>query len=533
MRARSLSAMVLFCGLSLSIGWGIRGNFGHEYGAMIPGALAALAAVALAGREDWWRRAPYFAMLGALGWSFGGSISYMWVISYTHSGHLPSQIYGFACLFLIGFLWGALGGAGTALPAALDRDRLASLFPPMLAVFAAWWLEDLIVPRIDPVASQWRHLGWLYWYDSDWIAGLLAIVAVVALAAFRRRFTWGSSLILHLAIGWWAGFLFMIIMNDGGIEFRMTPPRGDNWAGILGMTGGLFVFCWRERLQAVTYAALVAGIWGGIGFTVATFLKLAEMKYVPIAMSELFGAGAWQTNWHSVLEQTYGLINGIGIGVVMFRLAGCLPETKDKPRTGRWTEGVAVAFILLLVPYVNLVKVVPTLIKYGALPEQLYAWPSLTWFNLVAGIMAMAIVALIVRHFWRPLALVPENPLGQTQLLYLTFLWCLVLGNLARALAPFAEQRLITEGVIHVNAVVCTFGLLWSPPDRWSVNQLPKPAGDLVRILFAGLAAGIISVAVCTWGTRIAWGDTKLPGSHTRFGPEARHGPPLLDQPHP
>jgi len=72
---------------SLSIGWGIRGNFGHEYGAMIPGALAAMAAVLLSGREDWYRRIAYFAFFGALGWSFGGSISYMQVIAYTHSGH--------------------------------------------------------------------------------------------------------------------------------------------------------------------------------------------------------------------------------------------------------------------------------------------------------------------------------------------------------------------------------------------------------------------------------------------------------------
>ncbi|MFM1920325.1 MAG: hypothetical protein RLZZ303_1959, partial [Candidatus Hydrogenedentota bacterium] len=88
-------AAVFAVGLSLSIGWGIRGNFGHEYGAMIPGALAALAACLLSGREDWRGRAPYFAMFGALGWGFGGSISYMQVIAYTHSGHLPSQIYGF------------------------------------------------------------------------------------------------------------------------------------------------------------------------------------------------------------------------------------------------------------------------------------------------------------------------------------------------------------------------------------------------------------------------------------------------------
>ena len=110
--------------LSLWLGWGIRGNFGHEYGAMMPGALAALAAVLLSGRDDWHRRIVYFAMFGALGWSFGGSISYMQVVAYTHSGDSASVLYGFACLFVIGFLWAALGGAGTALPAVVDQEFL-------------------------------------------------------------------------------------------------------------------------------------------------------------------------------------------------------------------------------------------------------------------------------------------------------------------------------------------------------------------------------------------------------------------------
>src|SRR5262249_52937446 len=157
------------------IGWGIRGNFGHEYGAMIPGALAAVAVVLASGREDWWRRVAYFGLFGAVGWSFGGSISYMQVISYTHSGHAPSQPYGFACLAVIGFLWGALGGAGTALPACLDRERLTGLFPPMLLVFAAWVAQDYAVPHVERLLAgssgftgDVRHRSPLYWYDTDW-----------------------------------------------------------------------------------------------------------------------------------------------------------------------------------------------------------------------------------------------------------------------------------------------------------------------------------------------------------------------------
>src|SRR5262247_2917031 len=134
----SVMLRVVIVGLSLSIGWGIRGNFGHEYGAMIPGMLASLAAALLSGRGDWHRRVVSFAFFGALGWSFGGSISYMQVIGYTHSGHSPSQLYGFANLFVIGFLWAAMGGAGTALPAFLTRERLTEFFPPLIVVYIGW-----------------------------------------------------------------------------------------------------------------------------------------------------------------------------------------------------------------------------------------------------------------------------------------------------------------------------------------------------------------------------------------------------------
>ena len=44
--------------LSLSIGWGIRGNFGHEFGAIMAGTLAGIAVSLISGREDWRRRVP-------------------------------------------------------------------------------------------------------------------------------------------------------------------------------------------------------------------------------------------------------------------------------------------------------------------------------------------------------------------------------------------------------------------------------------------------------------------------------------------
>ena len=121
---------------------------------MMPGALAAMAAVLLSGRDDWQPRIVYFAMFGALGWSFGGSISYMQVVAYTHSGDSPSVLYGFACLFVIGFLWAALGGAGTALPAVVESGVLELRCSCRWASsFFLWWLQGV---AIEPVLRERR-----------------------------------------------------------------------------------------------------------------------------------------------------------------------------------------------------------------------------------------------------------------------------------------------------------------------------------------------------------------------------------------
>ena len=139
---------LLLAALSLSIGWGIRGNYGHETGAMLPGALTAIAVCLLSGREDWRGRVAYFGLFGMLGWAFGGSISYMQVIGYTHSGHAASQLFGFGGLFVIGFLWAALGGAGTALPAVYSDRQLRALFRPLTVVLAAWVVLYFCQPQL-------------------------------------------------------------------------------------------------------------------------------------------------------------------------------------------------------------------------------------------------------------------------------------------------------------------------------------------------------------------------------------------------
>jgi len=507
--SRDRLSYYLATALALSIGWGIRGNFGHEYGAMIPGALAAMAAVLLSRRGDWVREVPFFGMFGALGWSFGGSISYMQVVAYTHSGHSPSVLYGFACLFVIGFLWAALGGAGTALAAVAGRQRLAELMIPLGLVFVFWWLQGVAV-------EPWFRLrGYgLDWYDTDWLAALLALLAALVLVLFRRGVDRSTSLILHLAVGWWAGFGLLVL----GLGLRMTPPRGDNWAGCLGMTAGAIVYCMRNGLAEVARAAVVSGFIGGIGFAAASMLKLVEVT------------SGYVTNWHSILEQTTGLFNGIGIAVALRGLARRVgpADSEESPAlsSGRKSEPLAIGFVLLVIPYLNLRKNVADWTRAGAVPQAMYGIPAWAWFDLAALAVAASLAILMARHLRRPLAIVPENPVGRGQGLFLLLMAIMVIGNFERALVGFKDQRLVTEGVIHLNALICMVILL-TADRRTSDVTIVRPREPVParwgRLVAMGAAAALLAV-LADWAiVRGLYGDRFAghAGLSIRFGPNA------------
>lgn len=654
----------LLAALSLSIGWGIRGNFGHEYGAMIPGALTGIAVGLMSGREDWRRRVMYFGMFGALGWGFGGSISYMQVISYTHSGHFASQLYGFLALFWIGFLWAGLGGAGTALPAVLDRERLTQLFTPLCWVFVLWiifkygegplvrWYErNVWYSEGAGYDGTWhRQKNPFYWFDTDWLQAVLAVtaiylydlwdrrksllsfplclgtavvgalagstiqavldltgktsvltdalvsyqgdterfdtsqlltnwpqfftditphlgwilgvvIAVVIYFAIFGRFSNGSSLFLHMAIGWLAAFILMpVLLSNAFMEiggFRMTPPRGDDWAGITGVLAGALVYAFRKGLYPLAYVAIVSGFVGGLGFAGATWFKLMMVapgnparlnpdRLSPSPTADIEAAWAhWQSaNWHSFLEQSYGFVNGLGIALAMGLLVTRLPrldDVEEQRRVRPWTKVFAAGFVLLLLTYVNLYKNVAVWTEqkargYRPVPAEMTApWfdsitlSASTWFNLTYGAIAVVTLALLVRHLREPIAIIPKSSLGKGQFLYLVFLWVMVIGNFERALVGFHQQRLLTEWVIVLNALIATYMILSIPREHDAVEVAPATSllPAIARAAWIGVSVSALVLLAQFGSIRLVYGNNWAGHSgrdgkgQTRFGPDA------------
>jgi len=95
---------ILLPALLTGYGWGYRGTVGHEAGAMVPGALIGLGLCLASGRADWHRRAAVAGLCGAVGWAWGGSLSYMEQTFYVASDSFVDVLYGHAALFLLGGL---------------------------------------------------------------------------------------------------------------------------------------------------------------------------------------------------------------------------------------------------------------------------------------------------------------------------------------------------------------------------------------------------------------------------------------------
>ncbi len=496
--------LVLLTALSMAFGWRIRGQFGHEAGAAIAGALGAMAIALLSGRQDWQRRVHYFALLGALGWSFGGSISYMKVIGYTHSSDSATVLYGFAGVFLIGFLWAGLGGAGTALAAVLDQEKLRDVVRAAAVVMGAWFVEDVFVDAVRAHGGRsWN------WFDSDWMGATSAALAVSILALGRRRIDFGVSLVLHLAAGWWIAFGLLVPI----LGLHLNPPRGDNWAGVLGLFGGWVVFSRRRRLDEAARSAMLCAILGGAGFCLGQTLKL-----VWIATGVHWG-------WHATMEWFHGLFHGVALAIAMAPLLrGGSVSWTAMPRM----EVFAVLFVVWVIPYLNFRRTPPIWLKHvKSLPAAFHGLylssnflPSRGWLGWIEiGFVAAGAIAaaLLVRHTRQSLAPLSGSWESRGQLLYLTLLWTMFVISTVHETAMLEPMVLVMQMGVGLTGAICMWLLLASPP----VRSTAVPAWPS-RMLAIGLAAAIVA-PVAGWTVKRALYGDKFGGyfymNHIRFGP--------------
>ncbi|MBT5927338.1 MAG: hypothetical protein HOH33_12030 [Verrucomicrobia bacterium] len=258
-------AMVL-TGMAGAMGWGIRGQYGHETGAMIAGVLVASVLVMLF--------CPMFNTLScarAIAWvtigiSFGGCMTYGQTVGLTHDaalvGNTEALRWGMIGLFIKGGIW--IGFTGVILGMALGGHRyttaeLGLMFTGMifLIFLGIFLLNEPYRPADGSLPRIYFSDHWNWEPDSE---------------LKPRREKWGG-LLMALA-GLWA---YTGIIKRDALALRM---------GIWGVLGGGLGFSCGQSLQAFH-------AWHPEWFAEGFLLKIDGV-----------------TNWWNMMETTFGALFG-------------------------------------------------------------------------------------------------------------------------------------------------------------------------------------------------------------------------------
>ena len=333
---------VLFAAMAGGMAWGIRGQYGHETGAMIAGLLVSLTLVFLLRPNASLLNVARAVALGTVAMGFGGSMTYGQTVGLTHDaplvGNWAALRWGMIGLSIKGAVW--IGFAGVFLGMGLSgiRYRWREMLLIMFALVGLYFLGIYLIN--SPYNPSAKQLPAIYFSDHwRWEPDTYG----------RPRFEcWGG---LHLA-------LISLIAYVGLYRKDRLAPRLAFW----GMLGGAIGFPLGQSLQA--YHA-----WN----------------------LESFRAGLWaqldpHMNWWNMMETTYGAVMGamLGLGLWLNRKRIRLrnePGTISMPWPVEWIL-IAVHLSLIFAVEFRSIRAVDALYDLG----------------LIMGIIPM--VAIVSGRFW-------------------------------------------------------------------------------------------------------------------------------------
>ena len=257
---------LLAAAMAGGMGWGIRGQYGHETGAMIPGLLVGLVLVFLFCPRATSLQAARAVALTAVAFSFGGSMTYGQTVGLTHDapllGNTQAFWWGMLGLFIKGGIW--IGFAGAFLGIGLSERQ-----------YRTW---EILVLSFALIALM--------------IAGIYVLNEPFDPANHR---------------------LPRIYFSD---HWRWEPdqpdlqPRRECWGGLLFALAGLTAYLAVIKRDLLgRNLALFGFLFGGLGFTLGQSIQAYRVRHEPFLSFDRY------INWWNMMEITFGLVLGFGLAL--------------------------------------------------------------------------------------------------------------------------------------------------------------------------------------------------------------------------
>ena len=143
------------------------------------------------------------------------------------------------------------------------------------------------------------------------------------------------ALIVEMFVG---GFLVWGLLIYQ-MEWLMTPPRSELWAGCLGASLALGWYLYRNRYRGALRVAAYGALGAGFGFSFGNFIQTAG------------SAAEISYNWWNVMEFTLGFFGGLGM--IYAVLTRQWPGSVKPSAAGNW---IGLLFLFAFIPLTNYVN---------------------------------------------------------------------------------------------------------------------------------------------------------------------------------
>jgi hypothetical protein len=237
---------LILAGMSLATAWAIRGQFGHEQGAAWAGAIGGLSIVIMAGRVDWYPRMFKAVLAAAIGWGIGGMMSYGRVVGYGRGTDFGNVYYGLAMLFVIGALYGFIGGGLFGLALSDSKERRVHWPRLIVQMFAgAGIIYFFLIYQWELLMTPPRSELW---------AACLGIALALTWYMVRMGFNQALRVAVYAGLGAGFGFAFgnflQVLGNVAEIQFNWwnVMEYSLGFFGGLGMAYGTYTADW-DRVE--------------------------------------------------------------------------------------------------------------------------------------------------------------------------------------------------------------------------------------------------------------------------------------------
>lgn len=208
---------ILVVGMSFGTAWAVRGQFGHEQGAAWAAGIGGLALVLVSQRFDWYQRVLSVTLASAVGWGIGGMISYGQFVGYGRSDDFVNAAYGLLMLFVIGGLYGLIGGGltGLTLESTLEkRVKWAQLMTEMVA--GGLVAYGFLVMQLEIFMTPPRSEAWAFCLGAG-----LALIWHMARNGYKSSLRVAFITMIGGGFGFAFGNFLQILGNILQINFNM------------------------------------------------------------------------------------------------------------------------------------------------------------------------------------------------------------------------------------------------------------------------------------------------------------------------